>query len=243
VIDAARVTSPARADSHDDTDGAMETQMTLISSIDPDKAPSVDDAPPTVGGSNENGGTQTIDPFDPRNLRISQDFAANAPVKKVLTTVPTEKPNKQTFFQSHPNHDYHLLTQCIEVKDGQREVYLVAPHLRGVLAVDVTTKLLVPVITRENNLRIWPINYGDASGRMNSWSESAIEAVKRAENCWVRVVPNMDIGAYDIFEALADLPPPVWPRLTLGEMLKIAFKGRYIDNSEHPVLRRIRGEV
>jgi hypothetical protein len=31
--------------------------------------------------------------------------------------------------------------------------------------------------------------------------------------------------------------------LTLKELLRIAFKDRFIDTYEHPVLRRLRGEA
>lgn len=203
-------------------------------------APSVKTSPASVSAG---GGDGSDDPFDPRHLRISQDFATSAPVKRIITAIPTEKPAKQTFFRAHPNRDYHLLTQVLEVRDAQRELYLVAPNLRDALAMDATTKYLVTIITRENNVRIWPINYTDASGRSNRWNESALEAVRRAEKRWVRVVANMDIGAYDIFEAVADLPDPQWPELSFAELLKTAFKDRYITSLDHPILRRIRGEV
>ena len=35
----------------------------------------------------------------------------------------------------------------------------------------------------------------------------------------------------------------VMPEESLGELLKIAFKSRYIDSFDHPVLKRLRGEV
>ncbi|MCZ6861990.1 MAG: hypothetical protein O7I42_17225, partial [Alphaproteobacteria bacterium] len=38
-----------------------------------------------------------LDPFNPKSLRISQDFAAAAGVKQVLATIPVRKPNRQDF--------------------------------------------------------------------------------------------------------------------------------------------------
>jgi hypothetical protein len=44
--------------------------------------------------------------------------------------------------------------------------------------------------------------------------------------------------------ALAQLAEPVWPDLPpFGEILRIAFRDRRIDSLEHPILRRLRGEV
>jgi hypothetical protein len=37
------------------------------------------------------------DPFDLARLRVSQDFLAATPVKRLLTTVPVRKPGPQDF--------------------------------------------------------------------------------------------------------------------------------------------------
>jgi hypothetical protein len=53
----------------------------------------------------------------------------------------------------------------------------------------------------------------------------------------------MALSAYRIVVAEGTLPDPVWPDLTLSEILAIAFKDRIIDHADHPVLRRLRGAV
>jgi hypothetical protein len=60
---------------------------------------------------------------------------------------------------------------------------------------------------------------------------------------WVRVVANMGLGGYDVFQASGALPDPDWPDVPFREYLRLAFKDRYIDNRDHPILRRLRGEV
>jgi hypothetical protein len=59
----------------------------------------------------------------------------------------------------------------------------------------------------------------------------------------VRVKANMSLGAYEVYEASATIPEPTWPELTYQQMLAIAFKGRLVDNFDHPVLKRLRGET
>ena len=55
---------------------------------------------------------------------------------------------------------------------------------------------------------------------------------------------NMSLGAYQMFRATGELPDPEWPSESLGELLKIAFKGgKLIDAVDHPVLKRLRGEA
>jgi hypothetical protein len=80
-------------------------------------------------------------------------------------------------------------------------------------------------------------------GRLDSWSESALEAVKLAGEGWVRVQSNMSLGAYEVFTARGELPEPEWPDADLRGLLKVAFRGKVIDSTEHPVLRKLRGEV
>jgi hypothetical protein len=52
----------------------------------------------------------------------------------------------------------------------------------------------------------------------------------------------MDLGAYVMFEAHASVPDPAWPAVTFKELLKIGFRESLIDNLDHPVLKRLRGE-
>ena len=39
------------------------------------------------------------------------------------------------------------------------------------------------------------------------------------------------------------IPDPEWPDLSLGEILKIAFRDYYIDTPDHAVIKRLRGQV
>ena len=68
-------------------------------------------------------------------------------------------------------------------------------------------------------------------------------ALSEGKKRWVRVVANQALGAYDLFVAPGDLSEAVWPKYTMGEMLKAAFAGRIIESQEHPVLLRLRGLV
>ena len=53
----------------------------------------------------------------------------------------------------------------------------------------------------------------------------------------------MDRGAYEIFEAKGEIGEPEWPDLTMDAAIRIAFKDCFIDSSDHPALRRLRGEM
>jgi len=68
-----------------------------------------------------------FDPFDPANLRLDPEYLKSGGVKKLLTTVPVRKPNKQDFIRVHPDPDYRLCGVAIIELREDREIYLVLP--------------------------------------------------------------------------------------------------------------------
>ncbi len=183
-------------------------------------------------------------PFDPARLRLSQDFGASLGVKKAMLTIPVRKPSKEWFVTVHPDPSYRLQTAVLELKED-REVYLVAPELWPELATTESTfgqRELITAINRQGVLFIWPIRLPGQDGKLDQWNQSALEAAAMASGKWVRIAANMSLGAYDVFEATCKLPDPEWPALPFGELLRVAFKTRYIDSLDHPVLTKLRGE-
>ncbi len=188
------------------------------------------------------GETAAHDPFDPEALRLSQDFAQLADVKHVLATVPVRKPGRQDYVRVRPDSEFQITTAILQLKD-EREDYLVAPELRHELFGEVVPMTLFTAINRQGVLFFWPCRIPDETGRSNPWHESALEAADLAREKWVRISADMSLGAYRIYVAGGQLPEPEWPEESLGELLKIAFKSRFIDSFDHPVLKRLRGEV
>jgi hypothetical protein len=184
------------------------------------------------------------DPFDPASLRLSQDIAASIGVKKALLTVPVRKPDKSWFVRVHPDENYRLQTAVIELKED-RETYLVSRELWPELAAEATfsPRALFTAINRQGVLFLWPVKLPGTAGRVDEWSRTALEAAELAAKRWVRVVANMSLGAYEVFQATGQLNEPEWPETPFHELLRIAFKDRFIQSQDHPVLRRLRGEV
>jgi hypothetical protein len=177
-------------------------------------------------------------------LRLSQDAAASLGVKKALLTVPHRKPDKSWWVRVHPDPAYHLQTAVIELKED-RETYLVAPSLWQSLATESTfsPRAFYTAINRQGDVFLWPIRLPGPDGKVDEWSRSAMEAANMAAKSWVRTAANMSLGAYEVFEATGQLPDPAWPEVTFRELLRISFKNYFVDNPNHPVLRRLRGEV
>lgn len=188
-------------------------------------------------------GSSIIDLINLEELRIPQNFADQIGVQKILSTIPTRKPGAQAFIRTHPDPAYRLEAFVLEMKDD-RETFLVHPSILPAVTREVKRKVLVTAIDRQGTLFLWPINLPDERGRLDSWSQSALEAEKLAREQWVRLSSNFALGAYEIFAAMGNnYPEPEWPDKSFSELINIAFRDRFITALDHPALLRLRGEI
>ncbi len=193
---------------------------------------------PTGEGDVPISGSTTLINLD--EIRLSQDFASAVGTKKILTTVPIRKPNKQVFFRVHPSEDFRLPLMVLELKE-EGETYLVKPHLRQELAEEITPKMLVTCVTRQGDCFLWPIRLHGEDGRLDPWNQSALEAAEIGKEKWIRLLSNRSLGAYEVVQATDNLPEPKWPEVSFQELVTLAFKGKVIQDLEHPILRQLRG--
>lgn len=184
----------------------------------------------------------TPDPFNPTNLRLSQSFVETAGVKKLLTTIPVRKPSRQDFVRVHPDPAYRENFPIIELKD-EREEYIVVADLVPELIGEFVTKTLFTAINRQGTVFFWPVRLPPPDGKNLDWWRSSREAAELAMKSWVRVCANMNLAAYDIFQAESVIPDPEWPQIGFWELIKIAFRDHLVDRIDHPVIKRLRGQV
>lgn len=185
---------------------------------------------------------ETLNVIDISKLKISQDFASQTGIKKAIITIPIRKPNPQTFVRVRPESEFRLQTAIIEIKE-ENETYLVIPDLWNDLSSEIVAKVFFTAITRQGDLFLWPIRLPSSDGRIDDYNASALEAATIAEKTWIRLKANRSLGAYDVFEATGDIANPAWPDISFQKIVEIAFRGRIIDNLNHPVLRKLRGEL
>jgi hypothetical protein len=183
------------------------------------------------------------DPFNVAALRLNQSFADSAGVKRLLTTVPVRKPNRQEFVRVHADPAYRLTPSAIIELKEDREVYLVTPEMAAELPGEFAVATLFLAINRQKVLFVWPVRLPAPDGKHNEWHRSLAEAAERAMSHWVRVTANMSLGAYEIAEATGTLGEPEWPELSLDAILQVAFRGRVVDRPDHSLVRRLRGET
>jgi hypothetical protein len=178
---------------------------------------------------------------DPSRLRLDQDFITGAGVTKVLQ-IGRRKPQKQEYVRTHPILRFEGAA-ILQLKDDN-EYYFVAPHVAHELLDECFLATLVLTITKQGNCFMWPLRLPDPiTGRLDSWNRSALVAEQQARTRWTRMISNKDLQLYDRMLGSKKLAAPMFPQLTIGECLRIAFAEYLIDSLDHPVVRRLRGEV
>ena len=188
--------------------------------------------------------TTVPDPFDPTSLRLGANFSEGLGVKKVITTIPVRKPSKSEWFQVRPGDEWRLQTAVLEVENGvDRATYLVSSELWTDLHGEVAPALVLTCVNRVGDLFLWRVKLPGQDGRTNTWTESALRIAQAAERSWCRMISDTSNGHYTHYEPTAELPPPQWPDMGFKEILRIAFRDRFIDAADHAVLRQLRGAV
>jgi hypothetical protein len=175
-----------------------------------------------------------LDPFDVANLRLSGSTSVG--VKKLLTTVPVRKPNKQEFVRVHADSAYCPSGLAMVELTEEREAYLLTPDVALALSGEFSVVTLYTTVSRQGVVFLWPVKLPGADGQANPWHASAADAAERAKSQWLRVQANRSLGAYDQFVALGSLPDPEWPDAPFNELLRIAFRDRLVSSHEHPLL-------
>jgi hypothetical protein len=179
---------------------------------------------------------------DLNSLRLPTNYGATLGVQKLLTTVPIGRPNKSTFFRVKQSEELAFNTFILENK-LTRETYIVVPVVAQVISELVRPVTLNAAIDRQNNVSLIPVQLPKDDGTRNPWHESLAQAVERAKTNWIRINPNMTLGGYDVYEATAELPDPIWPSRTIEELVDVAFLGKIIRTVDHPVVQTYLGKI
>ena len=180
------------------------------------------------------------DPFDPARLRLDQSFVETAGVKKLLTTVPVDKPNDQDYVRTHPSKEYRETVAIIRLR-ADRETYVVVPEIAQALPGECAFVRLYTCINRQGAIRLWPVTLPGPDGRLFEGHRVMAEAAEGAIARWTRIKWNQSIQSYDVFEASQLIPDPEWPDFPFRELLRVGFRDRLIDRLDHPVLEMLRG--
>jgi hypothetical protein len=161
--------------------------------------------------------------------------------RELLTVVPVGRPPSDQYFRVNPDPEMMLESTILKMKDGPNDtVYYVVPAMRDhPLLVDRLRWVLLVVTYSwpRRQIGLWPVAID--TGRGNSWWTSGWAAYEAAKTDWIQMQSGTD--RYSVFKAEGELPAPEWPKHTLPDLLKIAFRDTIINHDDVPIMRRLRG--
>jgi hypothetical protein len=104
--------------------------------------------------------------------------------------------------------------------------------------------LLRLAVTTAGLAFIWPIRLAGADGILNEWWRTEHLAAAEAEKLWVSLRANKTAGHYEIYTAANQgRPPPAWPEEPFDQIVKAGFRDHLITSTDHPIIKRLRGEI
>ncbi|KKG31044.1 hypothetical protein DU38_05230 [Methanosarcina mazei] len=187
--------------------------------------------------------------FDFEAIRVTE--VSPIIVKRVVTSIPVKKPRSGVeFFRIRPEPEWKFDTYMLDLggKSDSEGKFLLDPALYP--EVIETKKLkFVRIYTGitygSGDIFLSEIAHPDSEGKDNEYNRTRRLAYSAAEISWVKLQTNESIGAYDTVLAMSKLPEPEWPEEpeNINKALEIAFKDKIIEDHNHPVLKKLRGEL
>jgi hypothetical protein len=178
-------------------------------------------------------------------FKVDMKEAGLEGAQEQLATISVRKPPADDFVMVNPEREMSLTVALHENRDNfTSEYYVVLPKMLGTM-LDLRSVFyaqLYVTVTRSGLVMLWPVKL-PTGGAGNPWYDSALKGAELAKANWIRIFADPGQKQYRIMKALGDFDEPVFPDKPLSEILEIAFRGRVIDSADHPVCRKLRGEV
>jgi hypothetical protein len=183
--------------------------------------------------------------IDLERVRAKSNQLFDLGIATEYTVIPIRNPKPDEFFRCMPEENYSMDTNILSLKTDN-EWYLIDPDILHQIQLESQLKVmtLYVCVTMNSTPFVTCITQPNELGQINSWHESGHRTMEEAKQFWVRRQADRSNGGYIITKAMnAKLPDPKWPEMTLSEIVDRAFDKFYIDNMDHPVLQRLRGEM
>ena len=183
--------------------------------------------------------------IDLERVRARADQSFDLGVTTEYTVIPIRNPKPDEFFRCMPDEDYSMDAHILSLKT-ENEWYMIDPNILPEIQLEsqLRVRTVYVCVTMNSTPFVTCIPQHDEMGKINSWHQSGHITMEEAKQCWVRRQADKANGGYTITKAInAMLPDPKWPTMTLNEIIGRAFDKFYIDDINHPVLQRLRGET
>jgi hypothetical protein len=167
-----------------------------------------------------------------------------AAIKREQLTIPEGRP-KDTYFRIDPRPHMQLAVSILEYKPEGRlspDIYILTPDVAELLGRRPKHAVIRVCVCRPNILRLWAVKVPQTDrGMPNSFTQSTWEAVETLEKQWGRLDMNESGTGYDVILPENQWAEPEWRDDSLGSLIQKAFKGRFVDDMEHDIIKTLRG--
>ena len=183
--------------------------------------------------------------IDLERVRAKADQLIDLGVATEYTVIPIRNPKPDEFYRCMADEEYSMDANILSLKT-ENEWYLIDPEILPEIQLESQLRVmtLYVCVTMNSTPFVTCIPQPNELGQINSWHESGHRTMAEAKQFWVRRQADRSNGSYIITKAMnVKLPDPKWPTMTLSEIIERAFDKFYIDDVNHPVLQRLRGEM
>jgi hypothetical protein len=190
--------------------------------------------------------------YNPWDLTAARNRQKKDRRVKVITNYSVaSRPGKGQFFRVNPDPDYQIPSLLYLAKDDNgmdRDIYFVDWNFADeVLATEYATffqpvNLYLAIERHKTKPYIHYVKRPHEGEKDNEWWESARYIVEVASADWIQPYTPLGGRGYDYHPRQVEIPDPDWPETPFGEILQIAFRGRFIDSWEHEIMKDLQGK-
>jgi hypothetical protein len=148
------------------------------------------------------------------------------------------------YFRAWPDADDELPVAILKTKtdDDRKEIYVLSPEIADLphVAPKVRDAMLVPCVTSVGRTYVWAKVVPDPGDRLcYRMFDALARAGDIARRSWILV--SWETGSLTIGEPRQPIEEePRWPSgQPLEEIYEIAIRGAFINDPDHPVIRRL----
>jgi hypothetical protein len=165
--------------------------------------------------------------------------------RRTQLTIPTGRP-RDSFFWLDPRPAMQQIVALFKYRpEGELTAteFILAPPVAEHLGTRAIAAVIRVLIVRPAIIRLWAIALPDGDRRPNGYTDSIWDAIPALESGWGRLDVNESRTGYDLIQPLVQWPEPEWRDDSLAQLIERGYRGKIIDDLDHPVMKAYFGTV
>jgi len=179
--------------------------------------------------------------IDLQSIKVDQDFHEKIGVTEKLISLKARKPARQEFVTAQPDSNFSTTLVLLNFS-GDKQTYVVTKSIAEYVD-DCFMAVVNLAVNTQNEPFLWYVRLDKPGKPVNEWNRTAAIALSEGRKSWVKVVSNSDTHSYRVLFPTVDLGSPKWPEESFEELVNIAFRDRFINDLDHLVIKKLKGEA